>query len=159
MGERLERASTGRARCKSCNELIEKGALRMGVSGDSGSFDGNMTIWHHALCAAIRNPAGMLRASATSNELPKSVREPLEMIANTIRARKLKQVVWRHPSETRCLLELADEHYALFASVDGKLVVARGPLDEVIASVPDEDLEVVVDTAIAAGKVLARGAR
>jgi predicted DNA-binding WGR domain protein len=44
----------------------------------------------------------------------------------------------------------------LFTAVDGKAVVAKGTLEEVIASVPDDDLEDVVDTATASGKTLGR---
>jgi len=156
VAERLERASTGRARCRLCKEPIDKGALRMGVSGDSGSFDGTMMIWHHVLCAALERPAVLLRASALSNEIPAAVRAPLEAVANIVRAKKLVRVLWRHASEPRCLLELAGDRYTLVTELRGEPLVVRGALDEVIASVPDEDLEGVVDTAVAAGKSLPR---
>jgi predicted DNA-binding WGR domain protein len=152
MGEHLERASTGRAKCKVCKEAIDKGALRMGTSMDSSSFDGSMTVWTHALCAAMRSPTPFLRALAGyEGKVPAAEKKQLEAIANTTRAKKLKQVVWRHRTETRCLLEFAQDYYVLFSTV-----IARGTLDEVIASVPDEDLEDVVDTATASGKTLGR---
>lgn len=129
--------------------------MRVGISAASSGFDGSMTIWHHALCDVLKRPAQFLRASATSNEVPQPIRAPLDAIANTLRARKLKQVVWRHPIEPSCLLEFADDYYALFTSVGLQPVIVRGALDEVVASVPDEDFSSVVDTVIATGKTLA----
>lgn len=146
MSEHLERASTSRARCRLCKDPIEQGTLRMGVRGDSRSYDGTMTIWHHALCAAIQRPAAFLRASAFSNEIPQTARAPFEAVANAIRARKLVKVAWRHASAPRCLLEFADDHYVLLTQVGDQALVVRGPLQEVVAAVPDDDLDAVVTT-------------
>jgi predicted DNA-binding WGR domain protein len=157
MADQFERASTGRARCKICKEPIAKGEFRLGTTTDSSRFDGTMTIWQHAICAAMRSPMPYLRAAAAyEGVISPAHRAQLEAIANTTRARKIKQVIWRHATEPRCLLEFPQNQYALFTAVDGKAVVAKGTLDEVIASVPDDDLEDVVDTATASGKMLGR---
>jgi len=157
MGEHLERASTGRARCKVCKEVIDKGALRMGTTGDSSRFDGTMTVWSHAICASMRSPVPFLRAiAAYEGKVDAAEKTQLEAIANTVRVRKLVQVVWRHATEPRCLLEFAQDYYVLFTKAKDAALVVRGTLDDAIASVPDEDLEAVVDTATASGKKLGR---
>jgi hypothetical protein len=148
----LERASTGRSRCKLCKEPIEKGALRIGVTADSTSFDGTMKIWHHGICAAIRRPHPFLAALRNFMAVIGAEREQLTAIANATKSGKLKQVVWRHATEPRCVLEFAAEKYMLVTS-PGKWLV-WGPL--VVASVPDEDLQDVVDTATASGVAGAR---
>jgi hypothetical protein len=158
MGEHhLERASTGRSRCKLCKEPIEKGGLRIGVTADSTSFDGTMKIWHHGICAAIRRPHPFLAALKDYLGVIGAEREQLTAIANATKSGKLKQVVWRHATEPRCVLEFPDK-YMLVTFTAGKSLVVWGPLNEVIASVPDEDLQDVTDTAIASGKSLARDA-
>jgi hypothetical protein len=54
------------------------------------------------------------------------------------------------------LVELAPDRYLLHSEVNGKPLVVEGALDVVVASVPDDDLEAVVDACVAAGKQLGR---
>src|SRR5690606_20780408 len=128
------------------------------IDSDSNKFGGSITTWHHAICAAMRKPNIFLRAvGAAADELGPELAQ-LEVIANATRAGKVKQVVWRHATRPRCLVEFADG-FLLVTTVGGTQSVVRGTLDEVIASVPDEDLQDVVDTAHASGLALARDAR
>lgn len=48
----IECAKSSRAACKSCNEKIEKGQVRIStmVSTDSGKFRGKVPAWRHAKC-------------------------------------------------------------------------------------------------------------
>ncbi len=159
MAEKLERASTGRARCKLCREPIAKGELRYGVTEDSYQFDGQTTAWHHAVCAAMRRATGFLRALAAAEvPIPPAHRASYQAIAETTRAHRIKDVVWRHANEPRCVLELSGDRFALFTIHGGKQLTAEGTLDEVVASVPDDDLEEVVDTITASGRALGREA-
>jgi hypothetical protein len=155
----LERASTGRSRCKLCKEPIAKGGLRMGVEIDSSSFDGSMKVWHHGICAAIRRPHPFLAALTGYLGVVGAEREQLTAIANATKSGKLKQVIWRHATEPRCVLEFAAEKYLLVTFTAGKPLTVWGPLNEVIASVPDDDLQDVTDTALASGKTLTRDAK
>jgi hypothetical protein len=157
--EHLEVSPTGRARCKLCKEPIGKAALRMGVSEPSPSFDGDTVVWHHAMCAALRRPIGMLRALATFTDGPTWMTPLLRAIAEAADAHGVKGVLWRHPTRARCVVELGAGRHGLFTHVGTTPLVVTGTLDEVLASVPDEDFEVVVDTVVAAGKQVGAAAR
>jgi hypothetical protein len=52
----LEPATTGRSRCRVCNQAIERGQLRFGERRE-GFGDAESTCWFHPLCAAYRRPA------------------------------------------------------------------------------------------------------
>src|SRR5690242_2720642 len=58
MGDRLEPASTGRARCRACGTSIDKGTLRFGeeVASAYGDDDASSVYWFHPRCAAVRRP-------------------------------------------------------------------------------------------------------
>jgi hypothetical protein len=58
MPDRLEAASSGRAKCRACGEKIEKGALRYGEELASGYGEGEAAsvFWFHLRCAALRRP-------------------------------------------------------------------------------------------------------
>jgi len=156
--ETLEQASTGRAKCKSCKEPIAKDAWRLRIAMASGQFDGDMVAMHHAVCGAMRKPTGFLRALVANREIAQPLREALRAIANATLDKKLVQVVWRHATEPRCLLELAKQRYVLVTQRGGAVLSLEGSLDEMIASVPDEDLAEVVDTAVASGKAIGKAA-
>ena len=52
----IEEAKSGRATCRICRQLIEKGAPRFGLetTGFNEGQPGHM--WHHLLCAAKKHP-------------------------------------------------------------------------------------------------------
>lgn len=70
MAHTLEPASSGRAKCRGCGELIRKGELRFGERLPNPFADGDMTIWFHPLCAAYRRPDSV---AATLPELDADV--------------------------------------------------------------------------------------
>lgn len=154
----LELSPTSRARCKLCKEPILKGSWRLSISEPSPRFDGDLTANMHALCAAMRKPLPLLKCLSETKQLEAALREPLTAIARTTRDRKMTNVLWRHATEPRCLIELPKNVYLLFTQRDGKLVQVEGTLDETIASCSDEDLQDVIDVAIASGKSVGRAA-
>lgn len=62
MAETIEVAKTGRARCRTCREPIEKGALRFGEEQPSAFADGMQMVWHHLACAARKKPVALKAA-------------------------------------------------------------------------------------------------
>ncbi len=61
----IERATTGRAKCRSCGTAIAKDTLRLGeaVPNLFADKDGAESIhWHHPACAAFRRPEAFLQA-------------------------------------------------------------------------------------------------
>jgi poly(ADP-ribose) polymerase-like protein len=71
MAETIEIAKTGRAKCRTCRQSIEKGALRFGEEQPSAFTEGMQMVWHHLLCAAQKKPV-QLRAAldAFGGEIP-----------------------------------------------------------------------------------------
>jgi hypothetical protein len=66
MAHIVETAKSGRARCRTCGEGIEKGALRFGeeVPNAFSESGGTTFHWHHLRCAAKKKPAELREALA-----------------------------------------------------------------------------------------------
>jgi hypothetical protein len=60
----IEPASSGRAKCRGCNQPIAKGELRFGERQPNAFGDGEMTLWFHLVCAAYQRPEALLEAAA-----------------------------------------------------------------------------------------------
>lgn len=79
----IERATTGRAKCRGCGASIGAGALRFGervpnLFGDEGS---ETTHWYHVPCGALTRPESFLEALQSNTE-PIDGREMLERDAS-----------------------------------------------------------------------------
>ncbi|HEX6737654.1 MAG TPA: hypothetical protein VF310_05275 [Vicinamibacteria bacterium] len=71
MAETIEPAKTGRARCNTCRQPIEKGALRYGEERPSAFAEGLQWVWHHLACAAKTRPVQVRAAlAAFEGEVP-----------------------------------------------------------------------------------------
>lgn len=62
MPHAIEIASTGRAKCRACEQKIDKGALRFGERLPNAFGEGEMTLWFHMRCAAYKRPEPFLEA-------------------------------------------------------------------------------------------------
>jgi hypothetical protein len=60
MAHVVEPASSGRAKCRSCDRPIAKGELRFGERQPNAFGDGEMTLWFHLPCAAYSRPEPFL---------------------------------------------------------------------------------------------------
>src|SRR5688572_23890164 len=71
MAETIEIVKTGRAKCRTCRQSIEKGALRFGEEQPSAFTEGMQMVWHHLLCAAGKKPVQLKAAlDAFEGEVP-----------------------------------------------------------------------------------------
>ena len=71
MTQAIEVAKTGRARCRTCRQAIDKGALRFGEEQPSAFSDDMQMAWHHLACAARKKPAPVREAlSQFQGEVP-----------------------------------------------------------------------------------------
>jgi hypothetical protein len=61
----IEPASSGRAKCRSCDQPIAKGELRFGERQPNAFGDGEMTLWFHMPCAAYSRPEPFLEATSS----------------------------------------------------------------------------------------------
>ena len=77
----FEPASTGRAKCRGCNQPIQRGELRFGLRLPNTFGEGEMTLWFHPLCAAYKIPELLLEGLTAATENLPPDREPLEKAA------------------------------------------------------------------------------
>jgi hypothetical protein len=70
MAHVIEKAPTGRAKCRGCGGKIAASELRFGERLPNPFADGEMTHWFHLECAAFKRPAPFLEALAATPERP-----------------------------------------------------------------------------------------
>lgn len=57
----IERASSGRAKCRTCGEAIVRGAERFGEALPNAYGEGESLFWFHLPCAAFSRPESLLQ--------------------------------------------------------------------------------------------------
>jgi len=62
----IEAASSGRAKCRSCDQSIAKGELRFGERQPNAFGEGEMTLWFHLPCGAYSRPEPFLEAQGAA---------------------------------------------------------------------------------------------
>lgn len=60
MAHVIERAASGRAKCRGCGEKIARDDLRFGEREPNAFGEGDMTLWFHPACAAYKRPEPFL---------------------------------------------------------------------------------------------------
>jgi hypothetical protein len=74
VGHVIESATSGRAKCRSCNLPIDKGELRFGERQPNAFGDGEMTLWFHLPCAAYSRPEPFLETETAVPPQPQQAR-------------------------------------------------------------------------------------
>ena len=69
----FEPASSGRSKCRGCDQFIQRGDLRFGERLPNPFGDGEITQWYHPLCAAYKRPEPVLQALRAA---PQNVPDP-----------------------------------------------------------------------------------
>jgi hypothetical protein len=98
----IEKAATGRSKCRGCNSRIAAGLFRFGerLPNPFAEDGGEMTHWFHLLCAAFKRPAPFLETLPTTAETIDD-REMLEREASAgITHRRLSRVNTAERSST-----------------------------------------------------------
>lgn len=62
MAHVFETAPSGRAKCRGCGRAIAKGELRFGERLPNPFAEGEMTLWFHVRCGALKRPEPFLEA-------------------------------------------------------------------------------------------------
>jgi len=75
----IEAASSGRAKCRACQQKISKGELRFGEKVPNPFGDGEATHYYHLICAADRRPEA-LHETLPTTELEVPDRAELERV-------------------------------------------------------------------------------
>jgi hypothetical protein len=60
----IESATSGRAKCRGCGRTIAKDEIRFGERQPNAFGDGEMTLWFHPGCAALKRPEPLLETLA-----------------------------------------------------------------------------------------------
>jgi hypothetical protein len=81
MASLIERATTGRAKCRVCGQAIAKGEARFGEALPNAYGEGESMFWFHLGCAACARPESLLPVLAQAGELVPE-RAELEALAN-----------------------------------------------------------------------------
>ncbi len=92
MAHVFEAAPTGRAKCRGCGKVIERGALRFGERLPNPFSEGEMTLWFHPPCAALKRPEPFLEALG---EAPESLADRGALVRSaqgTLVHRRLRRV-------------------------------------------------------------------
>src|SRR6478736_6926755 len=64
----IEPATSARAKCRGCDQKIDKGELRFGERQPNAFGEGEMTLWFHVPCAAFKRPEPFLELARASAE-------------------------------------------------------------------------------------------
>jgi len=76
----IERASTGRAKCRACGQPIAKGEERFGEALPNAYGEGESLFWFHLRCAVCSRPESVLPVLSQSQVAPDE-REALSALA------------------------------------------------------------------------------
>src|SRR4051812_9836929 len=76
----IERASTGRAKCRVCGQAIARGDERFGEALPNAYGEGEAMFWFHLPCAACARPEALLPVIEQSS-LPSKERARLAELA------------------------------------------------------------------------------
>jgi ribosomal protein L37AE/L43A len=76
----IERATTGRAKCRACSQSIAKGDERFGEALPNAYGEGESLFWFHLRCAACSRPESLLPVLEQSQAAPNE-RETLRALA------------------------------------------------------------------------------
>src|SRR6478609_5830487 len=70
MASVIERASSGRAKCRACGQAIAKGEERFGEALPNAYGEGESLFWFHLRCAACSRPESLLSALEQGQAAP-----------------------------------------------------------------------------------------
>ena len=98
MAHVIEPAASGRSKCRGCKQSIGKGEYRFGECLPNPFADGDMTLWFHIDCSALRRPDAFLEV----------IKEHADKIENLERLRAAaEEGVAHHRLQRLCRVEKA----------------------------------------------------
>jgi hypothetical protein len=77
----IERAPSGRAKCRACRQPVAKDELRFGEVVPNPYGEGEAHFWYHLRCAALRLPDKLLEALKATTEVSAAQSEQLAAMA------------------------------------------------------------------------------
>jgi|SRR5450432_1138390 len=77
----IERASSGRAKCRACGQVIARGEVRFGEALPNAYGEGESLFWFHLPCAAHARPESVLPVLVETSSETLAERAQLEALA------------------------------------------------------------------------------
>src|SRR6478735_3159228 len=92
MASVIERASTGRARCRACGQAIAKGEERFGEALSNAYAEGESLFWFHLRCAACSRPESLLAVLEQGQAAPAEASELMALVREGIAQPRLSRI-------------------------------------------------------------------
>ena len=93
MGSVIERASTGRAKCRACGQAIAKGEERFGEALPNAYGEGESLFWFHLRCAACARPESLLALLEQGQAAPADAEQLTELARGGVAHPRLSRIL------------------------------------------------------------------
>ena len=93
MGSVIERASTGRAKCRTCGQAIGKGEERFGEALPNAYGEGESLFWYHLRCAACSRPEALLAVLEQGQAVPDGTSELITLARGSVSQPRLSRIL------------------------------------------------------------------
>ena len=93
MGSVIERASSGRAKCRTCGQSIAKGDERFGEALPNAYGDGDSLYWFHLRCAACSRAESLIPVLEQGQAAASGAAELLALARETIAQPRLSRIL------------------------------------------------------------------
>jgi hypothetical protein len=128
MASVIERATSGRAKCRACGQAIAKGEERFGEALPNAYAEGESLFWFHLRCAACSRPDPLLAVLEQGEAAPAAASELMEVAREGVahpRLSRISRAEQASSGRARCrhcreLIEQGDWRLALQMFEEGR---------------------------------------
>ena len=92
MASVVERAASGRAKCRACGQAIAKGEERFGEALSNAYAEGESLFWFHLRCAACSRPESLLAVLEQGQAAPAEASELMALVREGIAQPRLSRI-------------------------------------------------------------------
>jgi hypothetical protein len=89
----IERASSGRAKCRTCGQAIAKGEERFGEALPNAYGEGESLFWFHLRCAACSRPEALLGMLEQGQAAPEGALDLIELAREGVAQPRLSRIL------------------------------------------------------------------
>lgn len=93
MGSVIERAASGRAKCRTCGQAIRKGEERFGEALPNAYGEGDSLFWFHLRCAACSRPEALLAILEEGQAVPEGASELIALARGSVSQPRLGRIL------------------------------------------------------------------
>jgi hypothetical protein len=89
----IERASSGRAKCRACGQAIAKGEERFGEALPNAYGEGESLFWFHLRCAACSRPEALLALIEQGQAAPEGAADLIALARDGVAQPRLSRIL------------------------------------------------------------------